>query len=104
MPQKELTCYKTALLGMTVVTARLLQKQARPKKRKRKELDLPWSEVERYIDEWIHSESDRQLLKSKLHNEDLTFEQLAEIHCTSVQNVKKKFYRAEARLYSKLQV
>ena len=40
--------HRTALMGLAVVTNRLLQKQKRPK-------ELPWSETEHLIDEWIHS-------------------------------------------------
>lgn len=87
--------HKAALMGLAVVTNRLLQKQKRPK-------ELPWSETEHLIDEWIHSELDRQLLKEKLHNEDLTYEELAELHITSPQNVKKRFYRARKRLDTKI--
>lgn len=95
----ELQSYRISIIGLMAITNRLLRAEV---SKKNKRPDLPWSETERLIDEWIHSESDRKLLKEKLHNEDVTFEQLAEAHCTSVQNVKKRFYRAKNRLYSKI--
>ena len=95
----EITNYRTALIGLTAITNLLFQ-QKKPRKHKRP--DLPWSETERLIDEWIHSELDRELLKTKLHDEDVTFEQLAERYAMSVQNVKRKFYQAKKRLYAKM--
>lgn len=94
--------YKNAVVGLA---AAFYRQSCRPAKRptgRRQEIDLPWSEIEHYIDEWIHSETARQMLKEKLHNEDVTFEQLGERHHMTVQSVKKKFYKAEARLYDKI--
>lgn len=66
------------------------------------EIDLPWSEVERLIDEWIWSETARSMLKTKLYNADVTFEMLAEMNNLSVQRTKKIFYKAEDKLFSKI--
>lgn len=94
--------YKRAVRGLAVAFCRQAMRPAQKATGRRAEIDLPWSEIERYIDEWIHSETARQMLKEKLHNEDVTFEQLSERHHMNVQSVKKKFYKAEARLHDKI--
>lgn len=97
--------YRRAVSGLMAAFYRqtLQLSQGKRKRTDRKqEIDLPWSQVEHYIDEWIHSESARQMLKAKLHNEDITFEELSEQHNMAVQSVKKKYYKAVERLYSKI--
>lgn len=63
----------------------------------------PRSEWERLIDEWIYNELDRHILKRKLLD-GLTFEKIVEEinipHYTlELDQVKRRFYRAEARLW-----
>ena len=86
---------KRAFLGLSVLTYRLL---AKPKK----QIDIPWSETEHYIDEWIHSSIDRDMLKAKLHDDDITFDELSIRHNMTVQNAKKRFDKAKSRLYDKI--
>ena len=90
----ELDYYKTAVAGLSVFLNRMMTK--------RDPLDVPWSEIEHHIDEWIHSSIDRDMLKAKLHDDDITFDQLSERHNMTVQNTKKRYYRAKRRLYSKI--
>lgn len=63
----------------------------------------PRSEWERLIDEWIYNELDRHILKRKLLD-GLTFEKIVEEinipHYTlELDQVKRRFYRAEVRLW-----
>ena len=53
------------------------------------------------IDEYIHSERDRNLLKRRLID-GLTYEALAEEFELSVRNVKYIVYRAQDKLFSKI--
>ena len=54
--------------------------------------NIPISEVEHLIDEWIFSERNRKIAKRKLID-DITFEALAEEFDLSVQQVKKIVYK-----------
>ena len=58
---------------------------------------------ERMIDEWIYDELDRYILKRKLLD-GLTFEKLVEeinvpTYTLELDQVKRRFYRAEERLF-----
>jgi len=53
------------------------------------------------IDEWIHSERDRAILKKRLID-GLTFERIAEAFDLSVRQVKNIIYGAEQVLYRHL--
>lgn len=65
------------------------------------EIDIPWSEMERLIDEFIWSDVARKILKDKLYN-GTTFEELSERHHMSVQQAKRIFYKAEDKVFSKI--
>lgn len=63
----------------------------------------PRSEWERLIDEWIYDELDRRILKRKLLD-GLTFERLVEEinepnYTLELDAIKRRFYRAEERLW-----
>lgn len=60
------------------------------------------SEMERLIDEYIHSERDRRLLKRRLID-GIYYEPLAEEFELSVRQVKNIVYRSESILFSKLE-
>lgn len=51
------------------------------------------------IDEWIHNEKHRAILKDRLVN-GLTYEQLAEAHNISVRHAKAIVYKTEDKLFS----
>lgn len=40
--------------------------------------ELSYSQIEYLIDEWVHNGIYRQIAKRKLHNKEITYEQLAE--------------------------
>lgn len=40
--------------------------------------ELSYSQIEYLIDEWVHNGIYRQIAKRKLHNREITYEQLAE--------------------------
>lgn len=56
------------------------------------------SEIERLIDEYIHSERDRSILKRRLID-GICFEPLAEEFDLSVSQVKRIVYRNEQKLF-----
>lgn len=63
----------------------------------------PRSEWEQLIDEWIYNELDRHILKRKLLD-GITFEKLVEeinepFYTLEIDQVKRRFYRAEERLF-----
>ena len=60
--------------------------------------DMSTSELERYIDEWIHSERDRKILKRRLID-GITYEKLAEEFDLSVRHTKTIVYKAEEKLF-----
>lgn len=60
------------------------------------------SDMERLIDEYIHSERDRRLLKRRLID-GIYYEPLAEEFELSVRQVKNIVYRSESILFSKLE-
>lgn len=53
------------------------------------------------IDEWIHSERDREILVRRLID-GITFERLAEEFDMSVRQVKNIVYKAEQELFKHL--
>ena len=56
------------------------------------------SEIEKYIDEWIHSERDRKILKRRFID-GICFEPLAEEFDMSVRQMKNIVYRAENEFF-----
>ncbi len=59
------------------------------------------SQIEKLIDEWIHSERDRKILKRRLID-GLTYESLAEEFEMSVRQMKRIVYKAEDKLFAHL--
>lgn len=59
------------------------------------------SEIERVIDEYIHSERNRQILKRR-YIDGICFEPLAEEFGLSVRQVKNIVYKEEPILFKKL--
>ena len=64
--------------------------------------DLPRSTIEHYIDEWIFSERDRNILKRRLLD-GVCYEPLAEEFDMSVRQIKNICYKAGNRLFEKLE-
>lgn len=62
------------------------------------EWNLPRSEVEKLIDEWIWSERDRAILKRRLLD-GIIYEKLAEEFDLSVRHIKKIVYDCEERIF-----
>lgn len=62
--------------------------------------DMSRTEIEFLIDEWIHKERDRKILKRRLLD-GICYEPLAEEFDLSVRQVKNIVYKAEDRLFSK---
>ena len=60
--------------------------------------DLPRSEIEYLIDEWIRSERDRTILKRRLLD-GITYEKLAEEFDLSVRQIKSIVYKCENKIY-----
>ena len=63
--------------------------------------NIPRSEWERLIDEWIFSERDRLILKRRLLD-GICFEPLAEEFDMSPRQMKNIVYKAQERLFSKI--
>lgn len=63
--------------------------------------NIPRSEWELLIDEWIFSERDRAITKRRLLD-GICFEPLAEEFDMSVRQVKNIVYKAQNRLFSKV--
>lgn len=61
--------------------------------------DLPRSELESLIDQWIMKKRDRDILKSRLLD-GLTYEAIAEQYELSDRHVKRIVYKAEDRLFN----
>lgn len=59
------------------------------------------SQIEELINEWIHSDRDRAILKRRLID-GLTYEKLAEEFDLSTQGVKKIIYRSQEKLFKHL--
>jgi len=66
-----------------------------------RDFDIPRSQVELLIDEWIFSERDRQILKRRLLD-GICFEPLAEEFNLSVRHIKTIVYKGEEKLFSKI--
>ena len=64
-------------------------------------LNISRSEWAHLIDEWIFSERDRAMLKRRLLD-GIGFEPLAEEFHMSVPGIKLAVYKAQERLFSKL--
>ena len=63
--------------------------------------DISNSEIEKLIDEWIHSERDRRILKRRLID-GICYEPLADEMDMSVRQIKNNVYKAEAKLFKHL--
>ena len=61
------------------------------------------SQMEALIDEWIHSERDRALLKRRLID-GVCFEPLAEEFDMSVRQVKRLIYAAQDKLFRHVRI
>lgn len=55
-------------------------------------IDYSNSQISELIDEWIHSERDRDVMKRRLID-GLTFERLAEEFDMSVRQIKRIYYK-----------
>lgn len=60
--------------------------------------DIPRSEWEKLIDEWIFNERDRQILKRRLLD-GICYEPLAEEFDMSVQQIRSIIYKLQNRLF-----
>lgn len=63
------------------------------------DFNLPRSEIEKLIDEWIFREKDREILKRRLLD-GITYEKLAEEFDMSVRQIKTIVYKSEDRLFN----
>lgn len=61
--------------------------------------DISNSQLSDMIDEWIHSERDRMIMKSRLID-GKTFEFIAEEQDMSVRQIKNIVYKCEQRLFT----
>lgn len=59
--------------------------------------DLSRSEIHHFIDEYIHNERDRKILKRRL-TDGITYERLAEEFDMSVGQIKNIVYKSQDRL------
>ena len=64
--------------------------------------DLPRSEWNKLIDEWIFNERNRAILKRRLLD-GICYEPLAEEFDMSVRQIKNIVYKSEERLFSKIE-
>lgn len=63
--------------------------------------DLPRSKIEFLIEEWIHKERDRAILKRRLLD-GITYERLAEEFDLSVRQIKTVVYKSENKIFKHL--
>lgn len=63
-------------------------------------IDLPNSVIENLIDEWIHNERDRRILKRRLVD-GIYFEDLAYEFDLSTRRIKSIVYKNEDKLFKK---
>ena len=63
--------------------------------------DMPRSQIEFLINEWIHDQRDREIVRRRLLD-GLTYERLAEEFDLSVRHTKTIVYKAEDRLRTKV--
>lgn len=61
--------------------------------------DLSRSDIVFLIDEWIHNERDRKILKRRLLD-GITYERLAEEFDLSVRQIKTIVYKSENRIFA----
>lgn len=61
--------------------------------------DYSNTQLQRAIDEWIHSERDRKIMKRRLID-GICFEPLAEEFDMSVTQIKRIVYKHEMKIYS----
>lgn len=61
--------------------------------------ELSTSEINHLIDEWIHNERDRQILKRRLID-GICYEPLAEEFDMSVRRIKDIVYKSKEKLLS----
>ena len=71
----------------------------RTNKNKKVMRDIPRSELENLINEWILKERDRNILKRRLID-GIIYEKLAEEFDLSVRQVKNIVYKAEQKLFT----
>lgn len=64
--------------------------------------DLPRTEIEHLIDEWIFNERDRAILKRRLLD-GVKYEALAEEFDLSVRRTKTIVYKTQERLFKKIE-
>lgn len=65
------------------------------------DFDLPRSEIEHLIDEWIFSERDRAILKRRLLD-GICYEPLAEEFDMSVRQIKNIVYKGQEKIFRKI--
>lgn len=65
----------------------------------KQEWDIPRSQIEKLISEWILNERDRRLISRRLLD-GIHYEPLAEEFGLSVRQVKKIVYKCEEKLFS----
>lgn len=63
--------------------------------------NIPNSDIEKAINEWIHSERDRIILKRRLID-GICYEPLADEMDMSVRQIKNIVYKSEIRLFKHL--
>lgn len=63
--------------------------------------DITNSEINYFIDEWIHNERNRKILKRRLID-GITYERLAEEFDLSVRRIKTIVYKEENKLFEKI--
>lgn len=68
---------------------------------KAEDYNISYSGWEKLIDEWIFNEDDRKMLKRRLLD-GIVFEQLAEEFDLSVQQAKKRVYKAQKTLIARI--
>ena len=59
------------------------------------------SEISAVIDEWIHSERDRAIMKRRLID-GICYEPLAEEYELSVSQIKRIVYKCEEKIFKRL--
>ena len=59
--------------------------------------------ISEQIDKYIHSERDRQILKRKLTNTDITFDMLAQEFGYSTRHIKRIYYKAVHELFKRIE-
>lgn len=64
-------------------------------------MDYSNSEISRLIDEYIHSERDRSIMKDRLIN-GMVYEKLAEKYALSVSQVKRIVYKMQMLIFRRL--